>query len=306
MTAGRRADLALAAVALVGAVPALLLPGVPWPIEWVFGVPLLVALPGYAVVAALFPERPGSTSRVDRGPPGWVVRAALSVVLSTVVVATVGIPLAAVGALALAPALVGVVGVSLACLWVAAVRRRTVAPERRADPLSAASGAPVRDLLGTSKLGAVGLVGATLVLAVALSVAGATPGVDDPYSEVYVPADADGALAGEGTPTLVAGADNEVTFALSNHEGRSAEYEVVLRLERLDADGEVVARERLDRFETTLADGETETYERAVAPETTGDRLRLRVLVYEGDAEPGVDLPDLTLRQFVAVTEASA
>lgn len=306
MTAGRRADLALSGVWLIGAVVALLVPDVPWPIEWAVGVPLLVALPGYAVVAALFPERPGPSSRVGRGSPGWVVRAALSVVLSALVVAAVGIPLAVVGALSLAPAVLGIVAVSLGCLWLAAVRRRAVAPARRADPLSAARAVPFRDALGTSKVGAVGLVGATLVLAVALSVAGGTPGAEDPYSEVYVPADADGALAGEGTPTLVAGEDSELTFALANHEGRTAEYDVVLRLERLDANGTVVERERLDRFETRLGSGETDRYRRSVAPETTGDRLRLRVLVYEGDTQPGDDPPDLTLRLFVRVAEGSA
>lgn len=302
----RLTDLGLAAGVLVGAAVALLVPGVPWPVEWAVGLPLLVVLPGYAVVAALFPAAPESDDR--GGTPGWAARLALSLVSSAVVVAVVGVLLAAVGRLALGPFVLLLVGLSLAGLGVATVRRRAL-PGGRGWSVDR-SDAVVSGVTG-SRTQTVVLGVATVALAGALVFAGGTVASGDPYSEVYLSAPDDGGdlRPVNGTMTLAAGADNAVSLTVENHEGVETEYGVVVLLQRVEGDGTVSDQQRLDRFDASLDADETGRYERTLSPSMTGDRLRLRTLVYKGGVPDGTapTEADLTLRHWVTVApEGSA
>jgi uncharacterized membrane protein len=298
-------DLRLVVVLVVAAALALLVPDVPWQVEWVFGLPLLVLLPGYALVAALMPERPGAS--VDRASaPGWPARFGLSLVGSAAVVAVVGVLLASqdrIG-LTLASAVLSIGAVTLLAVGIAGFRRRPLQRDRRADPVAGASLGSTTGGLGTSGVQTIVLVVSVVLLVSTLAVAGTSP-PQDPYSEVYLTEGA-GVDVGpaNGTQELVVGADNTVSLTLENHEGDSTEYRVVVRLQRVDS-GTVVESERLDDFRVSLAAGETGVHERTLAPTMTGEGLRLQVLVYKGgtDGEIGVDSADLVLRLWVDATD---
>lgn len=297
-------DLLLLVGLLAGATMALLVPGVPWPVEWAFGLPLLLLCPGYALVAALAPEAPSARPETKRSLD-WAARAGLTLVLSAVVVAVVGVLLGTLGLLRLTP-VVGVVGgVSLAGAGVAAHRRRSIPVDRRGDPLVGVSPPTLSDRVDTSAPQTVLLIVAVVALAGALAFAGGTATAGDSYSEVYLSSgDDDVGSLGNGTMTFAAGGTTPVNLTLANHEGETVTYGVVVRLERVD-DGTVVDQQRLDRFDVRLDDGETRVAERRLSPSMTGERLRLRILVYTEDApaDAGADRAALVLRHWVTVAE---
>lgn len=301
-------DLRLVVVLVVGAVLALLVPGVPWQVEWVFGLGLLLVAPGYAVVAALFPKRPG-LSTGGAGAPGWPARFGLSLLGSAAVVAVVGVLFARQGLVrfSLAPAVLLIAGVTLLAVVVAAVRRTWVPVDRRADPLAAVSFGTAADSFGLTGAQSFVLLVSVVVLASALAFGGTSP-VEDPYSEAYLTG-GETVDVGPEQATLVAGADNTVALAIGNHEGEPTDYRVVVRLQRVGADGSVQAQERLDDFVVGLAANETRVVERSLDPSLTGDGLRFQVLVYKGgvDGDLGPGTADLSLRRWVNVTaEGSA
>lgn len=302
MSDARNADLGLVVALLVAATAALLGPAVPRPIAWPFGILLLVALPGYALVAALFPVAPGRSPGDDRDPPGWVVRAALSVGLSAVVVAVVAVPLTALGSLTLVSAVLGIDAVALLGVVVAATRRRGLSADRRADAIGASPGAAVG--VATTRLQVVVTLVAAFALVGALAFAGAAPASSDAYSEAYL-LGPDGTVPDANeTMTLNASGGNTVGVGLANHEGVATEYGVVVQLQQVGPDGTVRDQERLDAFDVRLGANETRVASRTLDPAITGDRLRLRTLVYEGGLPSGsadADEADLSLRVWVDV-----
>lgn len=302
----RVTDLGLVVGLVVAATLALLVPGVPWPVEWLLGFPLLLLLPGYAVVSALFPERPGGPSEASRSV-GWPARAGLSLVVSAVVVAVVGVLFTSQGLvrLTLAPAVLSIGAVTLLAVGIAVLRRRPVVRDRRADPVADTSNGSVAGTFGISGVQSIVLVVSVLLLVSTLAFAGTSP-AEDPYSEVYL-TDGEGVDIGpeDGAQTMIAGAENTISLDVENHEGRPTDYRVVIRLQRVDGDGTVLAGERLDDFRVGLAPEETGVYERPLEPTMTGERLRLQVLVYKGgvDGDLGPGTADLTLRLWVTVTD---
>jgi hypothetical protein len=82
----------------------------------------------------------------------------------------------------------------------------------------------------------------------------------------------------------------------------------VVQLQRVGPDGEVREREQLNRFRAQLAPQENAVFERQVAPGTSGERMRLQILVYDGDvpSEPRSETAALSLRQWVTVAESEA
>jgi uncharacterized membrane protein len=300
MTDRRVSDLGLVAGLVVAATAALLVPGVPWPVRWALGVPLLLVAPGYGVVAALFPESPDASRADAPAPPDWIARFGLSLVGSVVVVGVVGVVLASRGILRLAPAVLLIGGVSLAGVALARVRRGRLPESRRAAPLADRSLVGATRRFGTSSVQTLVLFVAVLTLVSALAFAAGTPATGEAYSEVYLPADANPGLDAEAEAlTLTDGEATPVRVAVDNHEGRPTAYAVVVQLQRLDADGSVVDGRRLAAFDLRLAPGETGVVQPEVAAPAEGDRTRLRVLVHKGGEATGA--PDLALRVRVAV-----
>lgn len=312
-TAGRRGqwtlDLAIVAALAALAVGVLLAPAIAVRIEWLVGVPFLVFLPGYAVIAALFPGRPGGTSRGSivgsaggNGSPGWAVRVALSLVMSAVVVAVVGVAASATVGIRLAPVAVAIGAVTLLGVAVAAVRRGRLARERRANPLT---GSAFRTFSPGTSIQTASLVLALLVLVGAVAFVGAVPMEGESYTESYLLNEGeDGDLVAEGHPTeFVAGVGHPLYVGLENHEHRTVSYEVVVLAQEVDADGSITDQRQVDRFGVELDHAESDVVEREIAPTTTGEGIRLQFLVYEGTDPANAEDADQTLQLWIDVVE---
>lgn len=308
--AGWARDLGLI-VALV-AITNLVLFGVDAPraVVLLFGVPFLLFLPGYALVSALFPEDTGRVHRSEPAQP-WdepdhLVRLGLSLVVSTIVVAVVGVVLSAASAIDLAPAVVAISSVTIVAVAVAAVRRLRVDPAERAMPLGDDSRVWHRIARGSNVQNAAALV-ALLVLVGTLAVTGAAPPQGEEYTEFYLLAENEnGSLTAEEYPeTFTSGEGETLYVGVENNEHQPKSYEVVMLAQAVDENGSVIIQQQVDRFDVQLAHGENMTVERDVAPTIVGDEIRLRVLLYEGGApdNPSAGTADQTLQIWIDVVD---
>lgn len=297
MTDARRFDrdlLAVAAFAVVGA--AVLLVASPAQFGWAVGVPFVLVVPGYAVVAALFPAAPVA----DPDAPGWVIRAALTLVGSVLVVGVVGTPLAVLGVLSLAPVVLALGAVTVLGIGVAFYRRRRLPVDRRADPTRSLAVRSFPERLGLSGLQSAALVLAVLALVGAVAATGPTTGDRASFSEATLVDGPDGDNRVNGTVTLDNGTANTVYIRLTNHERAETTYTVLGQIQHVE-NGTVTETRTVADEQVTVGDGRTTVLATDVDPETDGERLRLRYLVYTGSspARPGPHSADLTLRQWV-------
>ena len=201
--AGWVRDLAVVVVLVVLADVALLALDVPEPVAWALGLPLLLVLPGYAIVSAMFPEDTGRIRSESAQPwhePDHLVRFGLSLLLSTVVVALVGVLLNPLTGIRAVPVVLGISLVTLAGVGAAAVRRLQVRPATRAMPLENDSRVWDRVSAG-STVQNVAAVLALVVLLATLGFTGAAPTGDEAYTEFYLLSENDnGTLVADDYP----------------------------------------------------------------------------------------------------------
>ncbi|WP_135822882.1 DUF1616 domain-containing protein [Halostella litorea] len=270
------------------------------------GVPLLLFLPGYVVVAAAFPGRPDAATpdrflagRADDAPAGvdGVERAALAFGMSVAVLPLLTLAIAASPLALAAPAVVAVF-VGAVCLGaaVAAVRRMRIPADARFRVPAARWAAELRGaVLGTDRR-SVGVVNAVLVLSVLLAAgtmgyALAAPQDGESYSSIALLTENEsGGLEADGYDTnLTRGETTDLVVSVENSEGSETNYTVVAVVERVEPTAEgvrVLERQELDRFGATVGPGEMWRQRHAAAPELVGDDLRLTYYLYRGDA-PG-------------------
>jgi uncharacterized membrane protein len=176
-----------------------------------------------------------------------------------------------------------------------------------------------------------------LVLASSVGYALVAPPTDGGFTELYVQS---GDVTDETTSlypsSLVRGQPQPFEFGVTNREGSSVEYGYVVALQRVDestgdtanttnasrggnvstggnssgsanASAEILAQTEIDRGSFELADGETRNVTARVTPRTTGEDLRVVILVYRGDApeNPSLDSAYRALRLPVEVTATS-
>lgn len=306
-SAGWLLDLLLVAVLVTVTTVVLLGPSVPWPIVWLLGIPFLLFLPGYAIVSALFAEAPletlGDWSIHPRDTsPDWTVRIALSLLLSAIVVAVVGVGIDWLLSIRLVPAVLGVATVTLFFAVVAAIRRSRRPADRRAGPLS---GVTLRPPPTGTRIQSVTLVVAILALGMAVVFVGAAPSDGEAFTESYLLTESDdGELTAEGFPTtFVAGEGHTLSTAIENHEHRPMEYEVVVVVQAIDDDGTVSEQQQVDRFEVQLDHGEQSVVDREFAPSMTGERMRLQFRIYKNTSPEEADQPEQTLQLWIDVVE---
>jgi len=287
------------------------------PLRVVLGTPLLLFLPGYVLVTTLFPR--ASVPEEQQQSSGWSVvptqyaeingaeRAALSFGLSLAVLPLFGIAVA----FSPWPYAVDVVvpGLSLLVLVGAAAsaaRRSAVDPNSRFDvPFRAWAGRLWRFMFDGG--GANAAVNVALVLSVVLSVvvvgyAFAAPQDGERYSELTLVTENESGeyVAGDYPENFTAGEERGLTVGVENNEQVETEYTIVTQVERVDtdaSDGSVTVLEtsELRRTSLTLDPGEQQYDDHAVAPEMTGDDLRLSYYLYEGEAPETAD-PDSAYR----------
>lgn len=257
-------------------------------------------VPGYALLAALFPASPlggsggGAARRDGHLDPleRLVLSGAASVVL--VILASVGLFTLGTG-LRPVPIAVALTLLTLAFVAAAGWQRRTIGRrDAPADVGALATGGLVADararLDGRTHRGTV----RALVLVLAVAVVAASAGValtsssGDEFTEFSLLSEN---IAGEPTareyPTdLTVGEPVPVWLGVGNYEGRDVSYTVVVQFQRVAVDGDavrVVEVRQLDRFALDVPAGETRRERLELAPALAGDDLRIAFLLYAGE-----------------------
>lgn len=293
-------DLALVGLAAVLSVPVVLFSGAANPVRVLFGLALVLFLPGYALVSAVFPRR-GDGDRSDR--PTGLERLVLGVGLSLAVTVLTGVVLSLSGVgfrtVTILSVAAGVTLVSTAVAW---WRRRQLPANRRfrlpVGRWRAALRANTADAgLVDSALTALAVLGVvvllvSLVFAAPLSGAlGQESGEEPAFTEAFLLTPGDGQPVADAYPTALSPSElATLTVGLGNNENTRQRYTVLVYAERV-VDGAVAERQQLHRFEPTIDDGTRWRRDHVVRPVFPSDRVRLQYLVYRGDppAEPGVE-----------------
>ncbi|MFC7076563.1 DUF1616 domain-containing protein [Haloarcula halophila] len=258
-------------------------------------VPFLLVGPGYAVVAALFPERLSADRSLS-----VLGRLVLGFGASVGVVLVVGIGLDfSVFGFGELPVLAGTTVLTLAAIAVAVVRRRRVA-----SPAGVSLGAAREQLRGAvgerpTDLALSAAVCLSLVLA-----AGAVyglPAADGTPAEAYLlTPGADGAVADDYPSRLEQGEPTTLILGAESGTDRQTPVTAVVTLQRLD-NGTVSEQTELRRLTFDDPASGTAQVEHTITPTVSGE-LRLTYAVYFGGEPAGP--PDRQVHLQVTVTES--
>lgn len=303
-------DILLIGAFLILAIGTIVLPGVrTTPLRIVFGLPLVLFIPGYLLVAALFPETGRSpttgdgngsdAASPDSGIDG-IERVALSFGLSIAIVPLLGLVLNFTPwGIRLIPILVGLTGVC-AVFGVIATRRRNGLPpeERFTVDFAAWFGGLRTELLEPDSRGDA-VLNVVLVVSVLLAFGSvgyvvAAPQQGESFTEFYLLTESDdGELVADNYPTeFTVGQPRSLVVGISNQEHKPTSYTVVVKLQRVrfvnDSDSNatqtsVLAQNELKRMEIQLGQNETWHNPHQVTPQMSGERLRLTYLLYQGE-----------------------
>lgn len=294
----------------------------------------LLVLPGYVVVALLFPHRgtvaaPGRLSTF-RGPDGVSARERLALAfgLSLAMLPVLGILVSILpwgfsestvaGAFA---AFVGVGG-----LLAAVVRRRLPPAKRFRLPIDRWT----RDLRGALGRGStteravnVLVIASVVVALLAAGGALAVPQGGESFTDFGVLSENDdGDLVAGGYPDdLAANGSASLVTSVENHEGESTTYTVVVTMERMDAspggsnasggaapetnasNGSTV---ELHRFEATVEPDQRWTRRHEVEPALSGERVRVNYYLYRGEAPATPDASSAYRHLWLSVSNGDA
>lgn len=280
-------------------------PRTPTAVRTAIGAPLLLFLPGYALLGALFPgarSAGGSPHgrRTRASGPSLIQRLALSfgcsialVPLLALAIYAAGVPLNLGGVLTAVSVLI--VGFTI----VAALRRERLPEDERFQlPVRSAWTDFRRWLAGTSQTDAA--LNAVLTVAVLLAVATAgfafaAPAEGESYTTFALFTDQGGELVAGGYPSeLTYREPTSLVASVENHEGHAVDYTAVIVLQQVDTSGDevtVVDQQELDRLRATVDAGATWQPRHQVVPRTSGEDMRLTYLLYTGDvpSNPSVE-----------------
>lgn len=262
------------------------------------GITLLLLLPGYAVVAAIFPKRRRGPISFDHGDSALstVERIALSGGLSIVIAAFIGLVIAwspleysseSAGLLiTLLVILTGLVGtlrghVSLIEYRPITLRMRELG--RRSSRSTLSRDRAVSVALSLSIILALGSLSVALVMP--------NPGESFTGFSVLTETD-DGFVAAAAYPENITQHESAAfELVIQNHESEQTSYTIIVQEERVNrgADGMVIlAANELTRMSVDVRSGARAERRIAAAPTMTGTELRLGFYLYRGDgpAEP--------------------
>ncbi|WP_227132775.1 DUF1616 domain-containing protein [Halorubellus salinus] len=169
----------------------------------------------------------------------------------------------------------------------------------------------VNDDRALTETGSQVLVAALFVLAVG-SVFAVASSPTPPETDLFVVTqDADGSYVASDYPETMTRNESERVFVGITNEHRQSTVTVVVLLERVqnETNGfEVVESEERKRMTVALRPGETRYLPYDISPSMTGDRLRVRFLLYEDSpsAQPTVERAHRDVYLWVNVTNDDA
>ena len=283
------------------------------PLRIVLGLPFVLFLPGYAFVAALFPEQgtteteatvetdseetPTRTERIrDRGIDG-IERVALSFGLSIAISPLIGLGLNFTPfGIRLVPIVVAIGGFTLIATAVATARRQALPSEDRFQVPFKQWYAAIYTELFNPETRADQLLNVVLVVSLLLAVSSVgyavlVPKSGESFSEFYLLTENEsGALVADDYPqNFTVGQSKPVVVGIGNHEHEQVDYSVVAELQRVSIqNNSTTVRESrtLNRFSRTIPANGSANWTHDVTPTMTGERLRLTYLLYRG-SPPG-------------------
>ncbi|HII81681.1 MAG TPA: DUF1616 domain-containing protein [Methanosarcina sp.] len=253
-------------------------------IRTVLGLPLVLFLPGYALIALLFPTKNGLEG---------IERAALSIGMSVAIVPLVGLVLNNTSfGIREMPLLASLsVFIILTCA-AAYVRRRTLPEDKtfgvsfKASALSLLSEVLGKTESSTEKTLRVFLAISVLALVGTVAYVTIVPHEQEPFTEFYI-------LGPEGkannyTTEYVQGESGTVIIGVSNHEHRAVNYTLDVRLENKS----LALPENLRHIQ--LDDNTTLEEPLEITPSIEGKNMELQFLLFN-DTEKEVPYEDLRL-----------
>ena len=298
---------------VVLAVLSVVLPGIrETPIPMILGLPFVLFVPGFALIAIIFPEAgtdgtndgdnldkdtdveqdsivSSSTSAIN-----GIERIALSLVTSIAIVVLFGLVLKFTPwGIQLLTIFISVGGFTLIAALVGAQRREALDPEDRfVVPYETALGRVREELLEPDTRADLAL-NILLVVSLLVVVGGAGYAVTVPqesgsFTEFYILTENETGelVAGEYPDEFVTGESNPLIVGINNQEYETTSYTAVVQIQRVQIENgtaTVEESEMLQQFSPTLEHNETWQQRHQVAPTMTGERLRLTYLLYEGD-----------------------
>jgi len=288
------------------------------PLRAITGLLFVLFVPGYALVAALFPEAgrspgeeptdtddplvttpessDGGPLNYPRGVDGWE-RLALSFAFSLA-----AIPLLAMGvtlsslSFTTVTTFLAISAFTILCAGIGAWRRLRLHPQRRfrVSPTDWL-GRTRSSSAGANSRGAILLnIALAIAILVALGVFGfavLAPPDGETYTDFHILSeDESGDLVAAAYPDSFTPQEPEPIYTgIENHEHRTVEYDVVVQLQRVQEteDGAVVTdRQEVDRFSVVVEPGESWVDRRnlTASDSLTGSDLRLQFMLYRDGA----------------------
>ncbi|WP_049972787.1 DUF1616 domain-containing protein [Haladaptatus cibarius] len=287
------------------------------PLQLLFGSLLVFVLPGYALVAAVFPLRTGSNesdnAEAKHGIDG-LERVVLSISISIAVVVFVGIALHLTDTgIRPAPITLTTGGIAIVGSVAAAIRRKRVSDDRCVDPsfgdwVSAARAELFDTETRTDMILNVGLVVVLLFSVVSIGYAVGAPKQGDSYTKFYLLTENEsGTLTASDYPTNFSrGESKPIHVGVKNVEHHPVSYTIVTQLQRVSGGNAstVTERDELWRAQRPLDSSQTWRTERSIDPTMTGERLRLVFLLYKGSVpqSPTVSNADEETHLWISVS----
>ncbi|WP_408958829.1 DUF1616 domain-containing protein [Natrinema sp. 74] len=277
--------------------------------------PLILFLPGYALVSALFPDEPNDDYRsFDEEKTGLgnpllvsgglkaIERTILSVVFSVALVPAITLFASATpGGVTLEPVLSGLSVATILLALVATGARYRCSPDRRFVP-TLSSVSPFFAQRGPSPYGRPNArpynvaitVGVVLLLASG-GFAIANPPQNDGFTELSVDTqNISGGMETMYDANYTAGESQQLPLTITNREHGERTYTTVVLLQRVNYDGNTATVNEsveLTRQTATVAAGGSHRQSLNITPTMRRGSLRLAVLLYEDEppSEPTVD-----------------
>lgn len=227
-------------------------------VQAIFGLPMVIFIPGYALIAALFPEK----DDID-----GIERVALSFGLSIAVVPLIGLGLNYTPwGIRLEPILVSLTAFTLAMLIVAHWRRAILPDEQRFFvPFNEMVAEAKTELFPEEQSRLDRALSVILIIAILAAVATTiyvivVPKEGEHFTEFYILGS--GGKAADYPTTFFAGNEQSLIIGVGNHEYRDVPYTVEVLLTNQTFDeatntSHINTMERLDRFTVTVPHNET-------------------------------------------------
>lgn len=252
-------------------------------IRTAFCLPLLLFLPGYALIAMLFPEKGGLEG---------MERIALSVAMSVAIVSLIGLVLSHTSLrIKVIPLLISFSAFTLLMLVAAYIRRRSLPADRVFEVSFRDLAHSFPEVVGKPESKAEKSLMAILALFFLILIGtGAyvvlVPQEKDPYTEFYL-LGANG-MANNYTTQYIQGESGNYTIGIANHEYKTMNYTMEVRLDNKS----LPLPENLQHI--SLADNTTLNQPLKITPPFEGKNMKLEFLLFN-ETEKNVPYKDLHL-----------